>query len=65
MQWMGQVPGNKKPRPGPGFFSDMDLFASLISCAENTRPKPAATATAAATDVFAFGGVHDRHSSSD
>jgi hypothetical protein len=53
-------PGNKKPRPRPGFFASHGIVGSLISSAKNTRPEPVATATVATADVFAGQSVHER-----
>jgi hypothetical protein len=55
------IPGNKKPRPRPGFFASHSIVVSLISSAKNTRPEPAATATVATADMFAGQRVHERY----
>jgi hypothetical protein len=54
-------PGNKKPRPRPGFFASHGIVVSLISSAKNTRPEPAATAAVATADVFAGQSVHEHN----
>jgi hypothetical protein len=50
--------GIKKPRPQPGFFAWKKWIVSRVSSAENTRPKPAATAAVSAADISAVDEFH-------